>query len=158
MLRIINERMRSLESNFENSFLLASSETLKKLVDYKQLMDAVLSVNKEKEARKSYMTRYQQIMDSINLLTEVSRIIYQIFMALKQTSKIMSETTYTWKQFASICEKIIVNVINKTKIKKAGRASSLSAHSASDEISGQRHSSALELEIDQEFFSSRVVP
>ena len=31
----INERMRSLESNFENSFLLASSETLKKLVDYK---------------------------------------------------------------------------------------------------------------------------
>ena len=97
MLVKINERMRSLESNFENSFLLASSETLKKLVDYKQLMDAVLSVNREKEARKKYMTRYQQIMDSINLLTEVSRIIYQIFMSLKQTSKIMSETTYTWK-------------------------------------------------------------
>lgn len=35
MLGKINERMRSLESNFENSFLLASSETLKKLVDYK---------------------------------------------------------------------------------------------------------------------------
>lgn len=33
-LRIIDERMWSLESNFENSFLLASSETLKKLVDY----------------------------------------------------------------------------------------------------------------------------
>ena len=59
MLGKINERMRSLESNFENSFLLASSETLKKLVDYKQLMDAVLSVNREKEARKQYMNRYQ---------------------------------------------------------------------------------------------------
>ena len=34
-LRKINDRMWSLESNFENSFLLASSETLKKLVDYK---------------------------------------------------------------------------------------------------------------------------
>ena len=53
-LRHIDERMWSLESNFENSFLLASSETLKKLVDYKQLMDAVLSVNKEKDAKKMY--------------------------------------------------------------------------------------------------------
>ena len=34
-LKRINERMWSLESNFENSFLIASSETLKKLVDYK---------------------------------------------------------------------------------------------------------------------------
>ena len=34
-LKKINERMWGLESNFENSFLLASSETLKKLTDYK---------------------------------------------------------------------------------------------------------------------------
>jgi hypothetical protein len=34
-LKRIDERMWSLESNFENSFLLASSETLKRLVDYK---------------------------------------------------------------------------------------------------------------------------
>ena len=88
--------MRSLESNFENSFLLASSETLKKLVDYKQLMDAVLAVNDEKKSKKFYLKRYEQIMDSINLLNEVARIIYQMFMALKQTSKIMSETTYSW--------------------------------------------------------------
>lgn len=74
-LRRIDERMWSLESNFENSFLLASSETLKKLVDYKQLMDAVLSVNKEKEAKKMYMEQYHRIMDSINLLTEVGKVI-----------------------------------------------------------------------------------
>jgi len=74
-LRQIDSRMWSLESNFENSFLLASSETLKKLVDYKQLMDAVLSVNKEKEAKKMYMDQYHKIMDSINLLTEVGKVI-----------------------------------------------------------------------------------
>lgn len=34
-LRRSNERMWALESNFENSFLIASSETLKKLGDYK---------------------------------------------------------------------------------------------------------------------------
>ena len=51
-LRRINERMQTLESNFENSFLIASSETLKKLVDYKQLMDAVTDVNNEKEEKK----------------------------------------------------------------------------------------------------------
>ena len=47
-LKRINERMWSLESNFENSFLIASSETLKKLVDYKQLMEAVQKVNEKK--------------------------------------------------------------------------------------------------------------
>ena len=50
--------MWSLESNFENSFLIASSETLKKLVDYKQLMQAVLSVNTEKDMKKKYQERY----------------------------------------------------------------------------------------------------
>lgn len=44
-LKGINEAMWDLESNFENSFLIASSETLKKLVDYNQLMDAVQKVN-----------------------------------------------------------------------------------------------------------------
>ena len=119
-------------------------------------MDAVLSVNREKEARKQYMTRYQQIMDSINLLTEVSRIIYQIFMSLKQTSKIMSETTYSWKQFCLICDRLILNIIHKAKIKKAGRASSLSAASVSDDQT--QKTSNIELEIDQEFFSTKVVP
>lgn len=58
-LKRTNERMWTLESNFENSFLLASSETLKKLTDYKQLMDAVTNVNMEKEARKMHHEKYQ---------------------------------------------------------------------------------------------------
>ena len=58
-LKRINERMWSLESNFENSFLIASSETLKKLVDYKQLMQAVLDVNTEKDMKKKFQERYQ---------------------------------------------------------------------------------------------------
>ena len=58
-LKRINERMWSLESNFENSFLIASSETLKKLVDYKQLMQAVLDVNTEKDTKKKLQERYQ---------------------------------------------------------------------------------------------------
>lgn len=62
-LRKINERMWSLESNFENSFLLASSETLKKLVDYKQLTDAVEKVNRKKEEKKRCLQNYQKIMD-----------------------------------------------------------------------------------------------
>jgi hypothetical protein len=57
-LKRINERMWTLESNFENSFLLASGETLKKLVDYKQLMEAVMDVNNEKDAKKRHLERY----------------------------------------------------------------------------------------------------
>lgn len=106
-LRRINERMWSLESNFENSFLLASSETLKKLVDYKQLTEAVEKVNRKKEEKKSYLESYQKIMDQVNILTEVSKVIYQMFMALKYTSKIMNETTYSWAQFTNIVDKIV---------------------------------------------------
>lgn len=72
----INERMWSLESNFENSFLIASSETLKKLVDYKQLMDAVLKVNLWKDQKKRYQEQYQQIMEQFNLLGEVAKVIF----------------------------------------------------------------------------------
>lgn len=50
--------MWTLESNFENSFLLASGETLKKLADYKQLMEAVMDVNNEKDAKKRHLERY----------------------------------------------------------------------------------------------------
>ena len=153
----INERMWSLESNFENSFLIASSETLKKLVDYKQLMDAVLKVNDRKEAKKRCQERYQQIMEQVNLLGEVSKVIFQIFMALKYTSKIMNEATYSWKQFASICDKIVANVVAKLKVAKAGRESGLSQADSQSEHTG-RQRSEVELEIDGAFFSQRVLP
>ena len=64
-LKWISERMWSLESNFENSFLLTSSETLKNLGDYKQLLQAVLDVNNEKDARKRHQERYLQIMEQV---------------------------------------------------------------------------------------------
>lgn len=55
-------------------------------------------------------------MEQVNLLGEVSKVIYQIFMALKHTSKIMNETNYSWKQFTHIVDKIISNVVAKAKI------------------------------------------
>ena len=106
--------------------MIASSETLKKLVDYKQLMDAVTDVNNEKEEKKRQQELYQQITEHINLLTEVSKVIFQIFMALKFTSKIMNETTYSWKSFASIVDQIVCNIVAKEKVSKAGRASTIS--------------------------------
>jgi len=47
-------------------------------------------------------------------------------MALKFTSKIMNETTYSWRQFTNIVDKIISTVIAKKKIRQAGRESSMS--------------------------------
>lgn len=80
-------------------------------------------------------------------------------MSLKYTSKIMNETTYSWKQFASICDKIFSTVIAKMKINKAGRASGLSHNeSQSDHASMGRRQSEVELEIDNAFFSNQVIP
>ena len=66
------------------------------------------------------------------MLSEVSKVIYQIFMALKHTSKIMNETTYSWKQFSKIVEDIMKNIVSKAKIHKAGRASALSKTDSAD--------------------------
>jgi len=43
-------------------------------------------------------------MEQVNLFTEVARVIFQIYMALKFTSKIMNETTYSWRQFTLIVD------------------------------------------------------
>lgn len=99
-------------------------------------------------------------MDQVNLLTEVSKVIFQIYMALKYTSKIMNETTYSWKQFTKICDKIIVNIISKAKVSKVGRASSGFGEEDGSEMhsSMRRKQSEVEIEIDNEFFSKRVIP
>ena len=98
-------------------------------------------------------------MEQVNLLTEVSKVIFQIFMALKYTSKIMNETTYSWKQFTSICDKILTNIISKAKIATAGRATSRSDDDEnSDGASMRRKQSEVELEIDNDFFSKKVIP
>ena len=47
-----NARMPALEQNFENSFLIASGETLKKLYDYTQLQQSVIEVNENREEKQ----------------------------------------------------------------------------------------------------------
>lgn len=98
-------------------------------------------------------------MEQVNLFTEVARVIFQIYMALKFTSKIMNETTYSWRQFTHIVDQITNSVIAKKKISKAGRASSMSLAESQTEMSvDRRQLSEMELEIDSEFFSKQVLP
>lgn len=98
-------------------------------------------------------------MEQVNLFTEVARVIFQIYMALKFTSKIMNETTYSWRQFTHIVDQITNSVIAKKKISKAGRASSMSLAESQTEMSVERRQlSEMELEIDSEFFSKQVLP
>ena len=98
-------------------------------------------------------------MEQVNLFTEVARVIFQIYMALKFTSKIMNETTYSWRQFTHIVDQITNSVIAKKKISKAGRASSMSIAESQTEMSVERRQlSEMELEIDSEFFSKQVLP
>ena len=98
-------------------------------------------------------------MEQVNLFTEVARVIFQIYMALKFTSKIMNETTYSWRQFTHIVDQITNSAIAKKKISKAGRASSMSLAESQTEMSVERRQlSEMELEIDSEFFSKQVLP
>ena len=96
-------------------------------------------------------------MDQINLLTEVSKVIMQIYLALKQTSKIMNETTYSWKQFAEIVDKIILRVVSKKRVLQAGRRTGNSnVESASEHRSESR--TDIDIEINEDFFVKELIP
>ena len=156
-LREINERMTTKKQNFENSFLIASGETLQNLVDYEQLQSSVIDVNIEFERKKSYKAKYQEIMSKFNILKEVSRIIYQLYMSLKVTSKIMNEVTYSWNQFAKVTEQLFRRLIDRIKIQKAGTMQDQSMER--EELSSKRSSmEPVDIEINNEFFSDRYLP
>lgn len=80
-------------------------------------------------------------------------------MALKQTCKIMNETTYSWKTFLGIVDKIINRVISKLKIQQAGRESSKQGGESVDEMrSSSRRDTEVEVEINQDFFCKHLIP
>jgi hypothetical protein len=68
--------MKGLEQNFQNSFLVASGETLKKLVDYHQLKKSVEDIRAAREDKEKLQARYREILGQVKLLSEVTRVIY----------------------------------------------------------------------------------
>ena len=44
---------------------------------------------------------------------EVARIIYQIYIALKVTPKVMNEVTYSWNQFLKLFDSLMKSVVGK---------------------------------------------
>lgn len=83
----------------------------------------------------------------------------QIYLALKQTSKIMNETTYSWKQFAEIVDKIILRVVSKKRVLQAGRRTGNSnAESASEYRSASRNETDVDVEINEDFFVKELIP
>ena len=71
----------------------------------------------------------------------------------------MNETTYSWKTFLGIVDKIINRVISKLKIQQAGRESSKQSGESIDEMkSSSRRDTEVEVEINQDFFCKHLIP
>ena len=64
-LQTLNAQMSSLDQKFQNSFLIASGETLKKLVDYHQLKTSVEEIIAAKETRAMYQKKYEEMLASV---------------------------------------------------------------------------------------------
>lgn len=41
------------------------------------------------------------------MVNEMARVFYQMYIALKITSKIMNEVTYSWRQYLKILEFVL---------------------------------------------------
>ena len=55
------------------------------------------------------------MLGSVHLLSEATKVIYNIFIAMKLVSKIMNEITYSWNQFIKIVDMVTAKVIMKKK-------------------------------------------
>ena len=69
---------------------------MKKLVDYHQLKTSVEDIIEARQDRNKYQKLYNEMLGSVNLLSEASKVIYNIFISLKHVAKIMNEVTYSW--------------------------------------------------------------
>ena len=107
--------MANLDLKFQNSFLIASGETLKKLVDYHQLKTSVEEIIQARQERNKYQKLFNDMLGSVHLLSEATKVIYNIFIAMKLVSKIMNEITYSWNQFIKIVDMVTAKVIMKKK-------------------------------------------
>ena len=149
--------MTSRDQKFQNSFLIASGETLKKLVDYHQLKTSVEEIIEAKEARAKYQKKYNDMLGSVQLLSEAAKVIFNIYMSLKQVSKIMNEVTYSWNQFIKIIDLLIARLITKKKEAAAGRNSQMSIKDSMASSVTIAHPD-IELEIDSRFFTDELLP
>ena len=107
--------MSTLDLKFQNSFLIASGETLKKLVDYHQLKTSVEDIIEARQERNKYQKIFNEMLGSIHLLSEASKVIYNIFISMKHVSKILNEVTYSWNLFIKIVDMITCKIISKKK-------------------------------------------
>lgn len=75
-LHFLSGRISTLEKKLESAFLSASGETLKQISDYTQLRQAVEDVVSAGEQKLHYQGKYRQIMNRIELVSEVSKVIF----------------------------------------------------------------------------------
>ena len=81
-------------------------------------------------------------------------------MALKQTSKIMGEITYSWNQYIKIVELILQKIIEKKKIEKANLTKNADEEDMRDSLNSTVYATLrdIEIEVDSKFFTAEVVP
>jgi hypothetical protein len=95
-LRYERSRVSTLEKAFENSFLVASEQTLKDMTDYTELRRAVEDMIIGHEQVDLYNKKLLDLLTETVIISDASRIIYLMFMSLKIVSKVMNEVTYSW--------------------------------------------------------------
>jgi hypothetical protein len=186
-LKAIRAKVASLESrkteinkNFESAFLLANTETLKNLGEYSILKQSVEEIKLFNVDKKVLLETYQATLSEHPLLSSYANVISAMYLALKKLSQITGELTYTWDLFLSIIDEIMDKTLRELTAKLQAQAAQESNHKSSTSIiidsqgrlavrstkqlgkspSSQGGESAdyVDFTLDEEFFSTQVIP
>jgi hypothetical protein len=111
----LNKRLIVLEQNYENAFLVASGDTVKDLSEYSELRSAVEAIINAREEKEQYLSKQRIALKQIRLVTEASDVMLQMYLSLKQTSKIMDQVNYDWDMYINLLDNLMGKLVQKLK-------------------------------------------
>ena len=152
-LAALNKRILQLEKNYENAFLIASGETLKNLAEYSVLRTSVEDIINAHEEKSKLVFKYKQALKQVKLVNEASDVLFQMFLALKLTGKVMQESTYNWESFIFVVDNVIQKLLYLLKLEAYKKNKRDNARESDEEEINE-----MEIEIDNTFFKKRLMP
>lgn len=89
---------------------------MKNLAEYSVLRTSVEDIINAHEEKSNLVFKYKLALKQVKLVNEASDVLFQMFLALKLTGKVMQESTYNWETFIFVIDNVIQKLLYMLKL------------------------------------------
>ena len=126
---------------------------MKNLAEYSVLRTSVEDIINAREEKSNLVFKYKLALKQVKLVNEASDVLFQMFLALKLTGKVMQESTYNWETFIFVIDNVIQKLLYMLKLEAYKKIKRDNARESDEEEINE-----MEIEIDNTFFKKRLMP